>query len=104
MRLRRRENPQRLLLFAFFVYTRHNKVHTIMLRNITLSADEQLIVRAREKAGAAQTTLNVEFRKWLATYSAAQDDTAVARFQDVMKQLTRVDAGRSFTRDEMNER
>jgi hypothetical protein len=69
-----------------------------MLRNITLSADEQLIARARKKAGAAQTTLNVEFRKWLAA------DAAVARFRDVMKQLAHVDAGRSFTRDEMNER
>ena len=29
-----------------------------MLRNITLSAEEQLISRAREKAVAAQTTLN----------------------------------------------
>lgn len=75
-----------------------------MLRNITLSADEQLIARAREKAGAAQTTLNVEFRKWLATYAGAQDDAAVDRFRDVMKQLAHVDAGRSFTRDEMNER
>ena len=75
-----------------------------MLRNITLSADEQLIARAREKAGAAQTTLNVEFRKWLATYAAAHDDAAVTRFRDVMRQLDHVDAGRTFTRDEMNER
>lgn len=75
-----------------------------MLRNITLSADEQIIARAREKASAAQTTLNVEFRKWLSTYANAQDDEAVARFRDVMKQLADVDAGRSFTRDEMNER
>ncbi|MEY4882700.1 MAG: hypothetical protein RIS34_554 [Pseudomonadota bacterium] len=75
-----------------------------MLRNITLSADEQLIARAREKAGAAQSTLNVEFRKWLTAYAATQDDAAVARFRDVMKQLGTVDAGRSFTRDEMNAR
>ena len=75
-----------------------------MLRNITLSADEQLIARARDKAGAAQTTLNVEFRKWLAAYAATQDDAAVSRFRDVMTQLGAVDAGRNFTRDEMNER
>ena len=75
-----------------------------MLRNITLSADEQLIARAREKAGAAQTTLNVEFRKWLAEYAGAQDDAAVARFRDVMQQLAHVDAGRSLSRDEMNQR
>ena len=75
-----------------------------MLRNITLSADEQLIARAREKAKAAETTLNVEFRKWLATYAAQQDDGAVARFRQVMKQLGDIDPGRTFTRDEMNER
>lgn len=75
-----------------------------MLRNITLSADEQLIARAREKAGVAQSTLNAEFRKWLAAYAGAQDDAAVARFRDVMAQLAHVDAGRAFTRDEMNER
>ena len=75
-----------------------------MLRNITLSADEQLIARAREKAGAAQTTLNVEFRKWLASYAGTQDEAAVTRFRDVMKQLDNVDPGRSFTRTEMNER
>jgi len=75
-----------------------------MLRNITLSADEQLISRAREKAVAAQSTLNVEFRKWLETYAGTQDEVAVSRFRDVMNQLANVDAGRSFTRDEMNER
>ena len=75
-----------------------------MLRNITLSADEQLIARAREKAAAARTTLNVEFRKWLAAYASVQDDVAVSRFRDVMQQLAHADAGRGFTRDEMNER
>lgn len=75
-----------------------------MLRNITLSADEQLIARARDKASAAQSTLNAEFRKWLAEYADAHDAAAVTRFRDVMKQLAHVDAGRSFTRDEMNER
>lgn len=74
------------------------------MRNITLSADAQLINLAREKAGAAQTTLNAEFRKWLAAYAASHDEAAVSRFRDVMKQLAHVDAGRSFTRDEMNER
>ena len=75
-----------------------------MLRNITLTADEQLIARAREKAGASHTTLNAEFRKWLAAYAATQDTAAVGRFREVMKQLGTADAGRSFTRDEMNER
>ena len=75
-----------------------------MLRNITLSADDKLISLARDKAGASQSTLNVEFRKWLASYAASHDEVAVSRFRDVMKQLAHVDAGRVFTRDEMNER
>ncbi|OYT90107.1 MAG: hypothetical protein CFE43_19970 [Burkholderiales bacterium PBB3] len=75
-----------------------------MLRNITLSADEELIALARKKAGAAQSTLNAEFRHWLVAYTRAQDDAAVSRFRDVMQQLGGADAGRSFSRDEMNER
>jgi len=74
------------------------------MRNITLSADEQLIARAREKAAARHTTLNDEFRKWLAEYASVRDDAAVMRFREVMQTLVHADAGRSFTRDEMNER
>ncbi|MEY4737497.1 MAG: hypothetical protein RL302_1816, partial [Pseudomonadota bacterium] len=33
-----------------------------------------------------------------------QDEAAVARFREVMQQLGSIDAGRSYTRDEMNER
>jgi len=74
-----------------------------MLRNITLSADEQLIEAARKKATSTQSTLNVEFRKWLANYTQAQDDNAVLRLRDVMQQLSHGDAGRSFSRDELNQ-
>ena len=36
-----------------------------MLKNITFSADEDLIRRARERAEAERTTLHDEFRQWL---------------------------------------
>lgn len=87
-------------------YTRKYSVHTNfkMLRNITLSADDQLIARARGKADAEKTSLNVEFRKWLVAYADAHDEAAVARFRTVMKQMAHVESGHSFTRDEMNER
>jgi hypothetical protein len=75
-----------------------------MLRNITLSADDQYIDLARKKAIAAQSTLNMEFRKWLQAYVEAKDESAVTRFREVMQQLVGADAGRSFTRDEMNQR
>ena len=75
------------------------------MRNISLSAADLLIDRAREKARAQGVTLNDEFRKWLASYVEAQDgQTAVDRFRTVMQALPEVDAGRSFSRDEMNER
>ncbi|MBW2253867.1 MAG: hypothetical protein JRI25_04640 [Deltaproteobacteria bacterium] len=73
-----------------------------MARNITLSADEVLIERARARARQQQTSLNAVFRRWLESYAAEQGaresyETLMARFDDVK-------AGRSFTRDEMNER
>lgn len=74
-----------------------------MLRNITLSADDQLIARARARADAGNTSLNVEFRKWLESYAAETNVAAVDRFRGVMAQFAQVDAGRMFTRDEMNE-
>ena len=36
------------------------------MKNITLSADEGLIEEARRIAAAKNTTLNAEFRLWLA--------------------------------------
>lgn len=38
------------------------------MKNITLSADDKLIEAARERARAEQTTLNEQFRRWLANY------------------------------------
>ena len=75
------------------------------MRNVTLSAADQLIDQAREKARAKGLTLNDEFRKWLATYVEANDgQSAVNRFRSVMQALPNADAGRAFTREEMNER
>ena len=80
-------------------------VYTIEMRNITLSATDQLIDQARDKARAQGVTLNDEFRKWLASYvQAADGQSAVNRFRSVIQALPEADAGRSFTRDEMNER
>lgn len=79
--------------------------YTISMRNITLSATDALIDRAREKARSQGVTLNDEFRKWLASYVQEPDaQSAVARFRSVMQALPSVDAGRTFTRDELNER
>ena len=75
------------------------------MRNITLSATDALIDRAREKARAQGVSLNDEFRKWLSSYVQGDDSqSAVSRFRTVMQALSQVDAGRAFSRDEMNKR
>ena len=71
------------------------------MRNITLSADDQLIERARKKAATENTTLNERFRRWLAQYVG---EAGAADHRRLMKDLKHVRAGRKFSRDESNER
>jgi hypothetical protein len=71
-------------------------------KNITFSAHEEDIRAAREKALRHHQTLNEAFRQWLRSY--AHEGEPVAKFRDLMSRLQHVDAGRKFTRDEMNER
>ena len=73
------------------------------MKNITLSADEALIEAARERARAEHTTLNEQFRRWLADY--AQTRERMQRYDDVMATLRgSLKVGRKLTRDQMNER
>ena len=73
------------------------------MRNITLSADEALIDEARAVAQSENTTLNEQFRLWLQAYTRKQ---RAARFNQLIDNMHgKVDnAGRKWTRDEMNER
>jgi hypothetical protein len=72
------------------------------MKNVTLSADDHLIERARQTAKAQRKTLNQAFREWLESYT--QPDRAVDEYDALMKRLNYVQAGRKFTREEMNER
>ena len=72
------------------------------MKNVTLSADDDLIERARTIARTRQSTLNQEFRKWLAQFAASEG--GAQSFDAMMDDMRIVDAGRRFTRDEMNER
>ena len=72
------------------------------MKNITLSADDELIERARLVARSQHKTLNVAFREWLLHFTRQAGD--VQEFEALMKQLRHVNAGRRFSRDEMNER
>jgi hypothetical protein len=73
-----------------------------MLKNITFSAEESLIDRARQRAAADRTTLNEEFRRWLEKY--AERPASAEAFIELMDRIHYVNPGRSFTREEMNER
>ena len=72
------------------------------MKNITLSADEDLIERARLIARGQRRTLNAAFREWLAQFAESEGDAQ--GFDALMKRLQNVNAGRHFSREEMNER
>lgn len=72
------------------------------VKNITLSADEALIKKARLKAQEENSSLNQRFRDWLASYVGANH--LDQEYAELMNTLTYVRPGKSFTRDEMNER
>lgn len=72
------------------------------VRNITLSADAELIEKARARARKQKKALNAVFREWLERY--AGNETAPNDYSQLMKELRHVRAGRKFTRDEMNAR
>jgi hypothetical protein len=72
------------------------------MKNITLSADEDQIERARLIARSQRTTLNSVFREWLAQFTQSAGDAQ--SFDALMNRLKHVDAGRRFSRDELNER
>ena len=53
------------------------------MKNVTFSADEDLIERAREVAKAEHKTLNVAFREWLAGYGARKGN--VQRYRALIR-------------------
>jgi hypothetical protein len=72
------------------------------MKNIKLSADEDLIARARSMARRQRRILNAAIREWLTQFTQSARDAQ--GFDGLMKHLQHVDAGRHFSRDEMNER
>lgn len=72
------------------------------MKNITFSASEALIEKARLKAKKENTSLNKRFREWLEQYASRGEDHQ--KFNLLMKQLDYVRSGKTFSRDELNER
>jgi hypothetical protein len=72
------------------------------LKKITFAASPETIQRARFRAREQGTTLNQAFREWLERYSAGR--FTAEEYRQLMSRLDSVNAGRKFTREEMNER
>ena len=73
-----------------------------MTKNITLSADDSLIRRARQRAMAEHKSLNDAFREWIGRYAGV--DGRVAEYRKLMAKLSHVRYRGPMTRDELNER
>jgi hypothetical protein len=70
------------------------------MKNITFSADENKIQLASEVARSENKTLNDAFREWLDWYASRR--VSRAEIETLFGKLKYADAGRKFTRDEMN--
>lgn len=77
-------------------------MYTRYVRNITLSAEEELIERARLRAAHEKKTLNAAFREWLERYAGRE--TGSQEYTELMKRLGHVRSASRISRDEMNER
>lgn len=73
-----------------------------MLKNITFSAEEHHIEKAREKARKHHTNLNLAFRQWLARY-AEEGETSEA-YATLMAELDYAESNGAFSREELNAR
>ena len=77
-------------------------MYTEIVKNITLSADADLIEKARQVAKSEHRTLNDAFRDWLESYARRQGDVEAHRA--LMRRLRHINSNGPYTRDEMNER
>jgi len=73
-----------------------------MLKNITLSADEELIQKARERAQKENTSLNISFRQWLQQY--VNSSATHLDYDNFIQSLSYARSAHGFSRDEFNER
>jgi hypothetical protein len=72
------------------------------MKNITLSAEDKKIELAREVAREENRTLNDAFREWLDWYGSRR--VTRQQIEALYERLKYVNAGRKFSREEMNER
>jgi len=72
------------------------------MKNITFKADDTLIEKARMKAKQENRSLNDVFNEWLKVYIYPFEHGK--DYRTIMDNLSYVNSGHNFTRDELNER
>ncbi|MDH5718789.1 MAG: antitoxin [Spirochaetia bacterium] len=72
------------------------------MKNITFKADDALIEKARLKAKQENRSLNDVFNDWLKLYIYPFEHSN--NYIGLMENLSYANSGKSFARDEMNER
>ena len=82
-------------------------VYTGVMKNITLSAPEDLLRQARHYASCDNTSLNTLFREWLEGYEKKQEAKERALllkdFHESVEEFS-FTSDRKYTREEMHER
>lgn len=72
------------------------------MKNITFNADKALIEEAQERAREEGTTLEAQFRLWLAEYSQRQD--LLKAYDETIRDLRgQLVVGRKLTREGINQ-
>ena len=83
----------------------HGPVYTEVMKNITFSAKEETIEKARKAAAQQHRTLNELFREWLDRVNQeASHETASHNLTSLWEQTGYLRVGKKLSRDEMNER
>jgi hypothetical protein len=75
------------------------------MKNITLSAQDDLIDKARRTAANRNSSLNLMFREWLEGLdNSQQQGNEEDRLKDLWKKTSYARVGKKLSREEMNER
>lgn len=94
-----------VLKWPKFLTRAHDRVYTLNMKNITFSAKEEAIEKARKAAARQHRTLNELFREWLENVNKeALHETASNNLNSLWEQTGYLRVGKKLSRDEMNKR
>ena len=75
-----------------------------MQTNLTVSTEDTLIEKAKERARKENKTLAGLFNEWLHQYTENVDTNSAKEYEDFMDRVKYANSGRTFSREEMNAR